>query len=336
MTGESLADRWDSNMIFTLKDYLPNTEARIKRLQEVINGRPVAILAAGPSIRELEERIEELKDADICYFGFNNFFVQEKYILQKINRHFSAVMCASRDGIPYEIGPITDFLARCENNIFFSTFCKDTFGLLDKSFSLRQFIVQQDKKLIFIGIGDGKVFPKNDHPLHFITSNSLLILIQLALIGKASSIMLFGADGNCGENAEENYYRQNKYMPQKWLGINVALIHDTMRLFNPIAATAIKNTCRLYGIPRVNILNCSEKSFYTPFPKISYNDALEYLVTGKKRIGKLDLRVPAKPKMPNLWLLVAQKVLNFCKKHKWRSFNVGIAKVWQGAKSISS
>lgn len=46
-------------MNFTSKEYLPNTEERIEHLREIIDERPVAILAAGPSIKELEERIGE-------------------------------------------------------------------------------------------------------------------------------------------------------------------------------------------------------------------------------------------------------------------------------------
>ena len=72
----------------------------------------------------------------------------------------------------------------------------------------------------------------------------------------------------------------------------------------------------------------SKKSFYTPFRKVSYDDALEYLVTGKKLIGKMDLRVPAEPKMPNRYLLATEKVLIFWKKHRLNSFRVITAKVW--------
>lgn len=68
-----------------LKEYLPNSKESINHLRRIINGRAVAILAAGPSIKELEERISELRHADICYFGFNQF-VQETHILLQIDR----------------------------------------------------------------------------------------------------------------------------------------------------------------------------------------------------------------------------------------------------------
>lgn len=318
-------------MNFSSKDYLPNSGERITRLQEIVAGRPVAILAAGPSIQGLEERIDELRHVDICYFGLNLFFVQETHILGQIGKHASVVLCGSRDGMPEAINSIFNFLNRNEDNMFISSFNNDTFGTLGSSFNLGQFLNKYDRKLIFIHVLEGKSAPNNDYPLHFMTGNSLLSLIQMALIAKASSIVLFGADGHCGENARQMYYRQNEYKHQKWLSeyrFDLSLIHDTMRSFNPVAPIAIRNTCRAYRFPLINILNCSEKSFYTPFPKVSYDEALEFLVTGEKLIGKLDLRVPAKPKMPNIWLSAVKKVLNFWKKHRWNSFRVITVRTW--------
>lgn len=315
-------------MNFLSKEYLLGSEDRIAHLRKIVGGRPVAILAAGPSIREFEVRIGELRDKDICYFGFNNFSVQETHILQKIDRHFSVVLCGSRDGMPYIINSIFNFLNRNEDNMLISSFNNDTFGTLGNSFNLGQFLNKYDRKLIFVHVLPGKFAPNNDYPLHFMASNSLLVLIQMALIGKAASIVLFGADGHCGENAKEYYYQQNEYEPQKWPLANQCFIQDTVCYFNPVAPIGIRNTRKTYDLPLINILNCSQKSFYTPFPKISYDDALEYLATGKKLIGKLDLRVPAKPKMPNVWLLAIEKVSNFWKKHRWDSFRLITIKVW--------
>jgi hypothetical protein len=78
-------------MDFSSSVYLPNSEERIDALRKIIAGRPVAILAAGPSIENLERRIHELRHKDICYFGLNQFFVQETHILQKIEKKLSVV-----------------------------------------------------------------------------------------------------------------------------------------------------------------------------------------------------------------------------------------------------
>ena len=48
--------------------------------------------------------------------------------------------------------------------------------------------------------------------MHFFYSNSLSVLIQLAIIGKASRIILFGADGGCRESSDSTYYRDDEYL----------------------------------------------------------------------------------------------------------------------------
>ncbi len=274
-------------MIFTSKDYLPNSEERIEHLRKIIDGRPVAILAAGPSIYELEKRIGELRHADLCYFGLNSF-IQEKYILQQIDKHLSVYMDSCCNNIPITIKGIIDFVNREEDNMFVSSFYNDTFGLLNSDFDLKQFLRQYDRKLIFFSLSDGRTVPNRSHPLHFLLGNSLMMLIQLAIIGKASRIVLFGADGGCKETVEEYCYRQREYhtMPLE------RYIWDTNVGFNPVLPISIRNIYETYKIPPIGILNSSKNSFYTPFPIISYDDAFEYLLTDKKFNKKLDLRIP--------------------------------------------
>ena len=108
-------------MNFSSKEYLPNSEERIAHLRKIINGRPVVILGAGPSIEELEQRVGELRDADICYMGINKFFIPETYILNKINKRFSVVTCSGREGLPAIIKGVIDFLERDEDNMFISS-----------------------------------------------------------------------------------------------------------------------------------------------------------------------------------------------------------------------
>ena len=285
-------------MNFLSKDYLPNSEERIDHLRRIVNGRTVAILAAGSSINDLEKRISELRHADICYFSLNSFTVLETPILEQIGKHLSIVMCSSREGIPRDMKDIVDFLNRDEDNMFVSSFWRDTFELMDRDFDLNQFLSKYDRKLIFFDLSWERTVPNSDWPLHFIVSNSLLVLLQIAIIGKASRIVLFGADGGYGKNVKEWYYRQEDsghrgsatgefiVAPQE------NLIYDTNRYFNSIFPIAIRNIYKTYNLAPIDILNCSENSFYTPFPKVSYDDAFEYLIRGKKFQKEMDLRVP--------------------------------------------
>lgn len=284
-------------MNFISKEYLPNSEKRIEHLREIIDGRPVAILAGGHSINELEKRIIELRHADICYFGLNGF-VQEKYILQQIDKHISVLLCSSREGIPKLEKDIIKFLRRDEDNMFVSSFWRNTFELMDSDFDLSQFLSKYDRKLMFFSLSFERIVPNSNHPLHFIVSNSLLALIQLAIIGKASRIVLFGADGGCERGVEEWYYRQSdpghkgSAMGEYRVGPKENLINDTNKYFNPIAEIAIRNLYKTYDLAPIDILNCSPNSIYTPFPIVSYDDAFEYLLTGKKFNRKSDLQVP--------------------------------------------
>jgi len=182
-------------MDFESNNYLPNSSKRIKHLQKVVNGRPVAILAAGPSIYELENRVDELINADICYFGLNSYFVQEANIINKIEKRMSVVMCSSPSGIAGTQNEIMDFLNRKKENIFVSSYYDNTFKHMGSDFNLTHFIEYYNKKLLFFYLHSDKSVPNKHLPLHFMISNSLLILIQLAIIGKASKIILFGADG---------------------------------------------------------------------------------------------------------------------------------------------
>ena len=247
----------------------------------------------------------------------------------------SVVICGASAGMAEAIDGITNFLDRDEDNMFISSLNSETFDSVENGFKREQFLDCYDKKLLFVGAAGEKNIPNVEYPLHFITSNSLLVLIQMAIIGEASSIVLFGADGHCGEKSQKYYYRQNEYEVRKWPKTDLLLINDTLCQFNPVASVAIRNTCKTYDLSPINILNCSKKSFYTSFPKISYDEGLEYLATGKKIIGKLDLRVPLKPKMPNLWLLSARKIINFLRKHKWNVFSAGIKKIWHELVTMS-
>jgi len=154
--------------------------------------------------------------------------------------------------------------------MFASLFWRYTFELMDRDFDLNQFLSKHDRKLIFFDLSWERTVPNSDHPLHFIISNSLLLLIQLAVIGKALRIVLFGADGGCGKNVNEWYYRQEDsghrgsatgefiVAPQE------NLIYDTDRYFNLIFPIAIRNIYKTYNLAPIDTLNCSENRAFTP------------------------------------------------------------------------
>ena len=306
-------------MNFSSECYLPYSEERIERLQSVIDGRPLAILLPGPSIKELEKRISELRQADICYFGIKSCSVFETNILQQIDKHLSVLMNSNVFTMALFIEDTINFLNRNENNMFISSFGRheEIFDLLGNDFRRDKFLSEYDEKLLFFAVSYDRLVPNKNHPLHFISGNTLQGAIQLAIIGKASRIVLFGADGGAQENAKEYYHRQDQYKPELREDFNSELktailghylvdardlsnpqdylkgiTIDTNLCFNPIMPLAIRNVYEIYNLPPIDILNCSENSLYNPFPNISYDDAFEYLITGNKVTKKADKRTP--------------------------------------------
>lgn len=269
--------------------YLPDTEERIEKLRGVINKRPVAITLLGSSIVELEARITELKGCDICYFGLNAFRVIEKHILQKINRNFSLVMCASAPG--GQMDDVIGFLERQEDNILFSTRGSFHPQKMPQDFVYDKFIKRYDEKLLFFTgvpvtllVRSGLFLrtPNIGYPLHFPEENSLSMLLLLALIGGASRVVIFGGDGG-RINKGELYFRQSDPGYQQLYAVRhteqiaeQGIVGGT-RWFNAFMSLQIERVCKLYNLSPVDIINCSSLSLYTPFRKLSYDETFALL-----------------------------------------------------------
>jgi len=285
--------------------YLPDTEERIERLRAVINKRPVGIVLYGASVAELEARITELEDCDICYFGLNAFRVVEKNILQKISRNFSLVMCAAAPG--QQVNDIVEFLDRREDNILFSE--KVSFHppegdplhpqRMPQGFNYDEFIKKYDKKLLFFNGAPANLLvrsglflwvPSRKYPLHFPEEISLSIMIVLALIGGASRVVVFGGDGG-RTNTRELYFRQSdpayqhlshhQYTEQDMEQI----IQGDTRWFNAMMPIIMERVYKLYDLKPVEIINCSPQSHYTPLRKLTYDETFALLKEPKKDTG---------------------------------------------------
>ncbi len=275
--------------------YLLDTEERIERLRRVVNKRPVAIILHGPSAKELEARITELENCDICYFSLNTFRPVEKHILQRINRTLSVVMVsailAGSNTRNNDVNDFIDFLERQEDNIFISE--RDSFRPLEsQGFDLDEFVNKYDKKLLFftgtpttsITIGSGLFLrtPSIECPLHFLRQSSFSILLSLALIGEAPMVVVFGGDGG-RIKGEELYFRDSaSSLPESF--IEQHLMFDT-RVFNMTMPLMLEKIHKMYNLKPVDIINCSLQSHYTALKKLSYDETLALLKSFKKGIG---------------------------------------------------
>jgi len=283
-------DRKQKVGMMNFSHYLPDTEARIERLRRVIDKRPVAIILPGPSAAELEERITELDDCDICYSSLGAFGVIEKYILQKISRNLSLVMDSAHPG--EQMNDIIDFLERQEDNIFISAGESFHRQKMPPGFHLDKFIKKYDKKLLFftsaftvLAIKGGLhlLVPSIEYPLHFPRQNSFSILLSLAVIGEASKVVVFGGDGG-RINKRELYFKKSgsehpDSIPEHI--IEPCMMADT-RAFNITMPLILERIYEIYNLRPIDIVNCSEQSHYTSFRKLSYDETFALLKSFKR------------------------------------------------------
>jgi len=186
---------------------------------------------------------------------------------------------------------IIDFLERREDNILISVKSSFSSERTPKDFDFDEFIKKYDKKLLFlmstsklssIVIKQGSVFlqqiPSIKYPLHFLALNSFSALLCLALIGEASKVIIFGADGG-RTNPQEVYFKESDSEHQSFTPEQKLMIDAEN--FNKLMPLILKKTYRTYNLKPVDIVNCSEKSYYTPFRRLSYNETFNLLKYGK-------------------------------------------------------
>ncbi len=240
----------------------------VQYLREVINKRPVAILLPGPSIAELEKQIERIGMLDICYATVNDFWIMEDKILSRIGKRLDIVMASAKEcDVPTQRH--IDFVSRPDKNCFITE--KVSFH-----HSYEPFMKEHgDKVLLFHADRSESMlyFPTHKQPLNFMAQASFSVLLQLAIIGEAQYIGLFGADGG---------YLPNN--PLYWGGwksdSEVRLDYDT-QVLNKVFKRLIKNTCEAYGLSYSVIFNASSESKYLAFPKIGYEGAIEFMKAHK-------------------------------------------------------
>ena len=243
----------------------------IDNLKAVIRGRPVAILLPGPSIKELEVRIKELKKLDICYASVNDFWVMEKEILSHIDKQIEILLASAKEcRVPNR--QHTDYLNRKPKNIFLTS--KVSFER-----DLVKYMQTYPDRLIFFTTDhnyQSLQCPSPERPVHFFAQASLAVLLSFILIGGADTVLLFGADG--GDRKRQGLYYKG------WTGEAEFKIGYDTGVFNMTMPTLLQNVCKTYPIEKLLILNFSPDSYYVPFPRLTYDNALKFL---KEEYGHL-------------------------------------------------
>ena len=252
--------------------YLPDTPKRLKRFKRLVGGRPVAILVPGYSLYEFQDRIEDFKEFDICYASINKWLPLEQDILSKIDKRFSISMCgAAPDGF---IEEICSYLDREDDNIFITE--RMNFKEAGGQNIIRLYDNYDKKLLFFTSFYPAQDRPSSDYPLHFIRENSLSILTALITIAEPSAIIYIGADGGRINKDEFYWQRVNEFTHADGLKYESSVERDT-GWFNQHVLITLKLTRETHNVKQCEIINCSEKSYLTPFQKLSYNETIDYL-----------------------------------------------------------
>lgn len=249
------------------------------KVSSVIRGRPVCIMVHGASLNELESRIEEYRDQDICWVGLGLFTTLEQFILSKIQKELDIVFdCASVAGglrhhyeTAVRMPRLERYLQRPANNLWITTH-----GVVRDC--IDQYVPQMRQYMDKVFLVD-HCFPPHQIGHWMDVPNSLTLLIAAMLAGGAPKIFIFGLDGYRGElHKGLEYYYKPEFHKQERIdalgsvedpGIN----RDTDN-FETKFPIILRNYRRLFG-SAAPIYNVSPKSVYSVLPKINYEQVKE-------------------------------------------------------------
>ncbi len=250
----------------------------IDKLKKVIKGRTCFVVAKGKSIEELERRVEEYKDDDICWVTLNDFNYIEDGILSKIGKNFDIVSdCATVEKIDeYEptirIPRFEKYLARNEKNILaiselVVTECFDRFQREDLMISYEPKILTIDSLF---------KMPQCPKEVWDAPPNSITLLFAFLVAGGAKKIVVFGLDG-CpkGMDPFESYYKKEIVIAERDVGFTInkrtgSLASDASD-FNKKFENIFALYKRAFDNPNVDIVSCTPKTEITSIRRIDYN-----------------------------------------------------------------
>lgn len=257
----------------------------MNKLQQIINGRAVCLLAHGKSIENLESYIEKVDSPNICWMGLGLFPLFEKHILSKVNRKLDIVFdCATVPHArldhyePIRLGRVHEFLNRPQDNVWLTTH-----GLIRDSVKPYMPILIEEwyKDKIF---QIDSLFPSSEIQKWMDVPNSMTLAIGAALAGGASKVFIFGMDGYTGDLSKglDSYYCKEEHRKERMSALgrleDPGINRDTGG-FEGRFPKILKNYRALFG-NLAPVYNVSPVSVYTVLPKIQY-EQLEECINGQ-------------------------------------------------------
>lgn len=272
---ECPADTFD----FDPTSYLPNTLAQIEAVKRIVGGRDIALLVHGPSIRQLEERIDELAGQDVCYVSLNQFPHMEEPMLSKIGELLDLVMIGNPLSFSDHEEQVYEFLSRDDDNMFItSEFATTAIDVArGGSAGFKQAFAS---KLIYF---ESQFFypPTPVRPLHFPSGNTLSVLLPFLFLGEPKRIFLFGSDGGGDPKSQNGAYFFSDAPESDVDRRRVAETYRRLRLdarhCDQNVGASMISVSALYNVPMPEVYNVCLDSAYEAFPKISYDDAFKMI-----------------------------------------------------------
>lgn len=263
--------------------------AKVNRLKKIINKRTVGIIAQGKSINELETRMHEFKDYDVCWMGTGQFDTVEKFIMEPVGKSLDIVFDSS--SIPESRVPIYERTMRIPRLEYYLS--KDPSKLWITSHGIYRDAIQQLKLYDFWekykeqALIVDSIFPRDEIPFYMDVPNTLSMAAGVALAGGAKNIILFGCDGYTGPvNTGEGiltYYRPEEVKKERMAALgsieDPGINRDTGAFQKRFKEVYMRYANLFNNCP--DVYNCSPITLYTHIRKINYDQALE-LFKGNK------------------------------------------------------
>ena len=250
----------------------------VEKIEEIIDERPVFVVAKGASLNTLKERIEDFKDLDICWATLNDFHYIEDTILNKINKKFDLVSdCATVTLVEHyenliRIPRFTDYLSRSDNLLMLSNL------VIEKCFkdqNREDLLEKYEHKIITID----NLFKLPGCPKEVWNKppNSITLLYAFLIAGGAKKIVNFGLDGTTlNTNLIETYYMPEVVAQERLDAFgdqrDGSLKTDTSE-FNRQWPTIFEIYKKAFDNKEVRIYNINPNSSIKVFNSITYEDA---------------------------------------------------------------
>ena len=269
------------DFVYDHESYLPNTFVRIERLARLVGGRDIALLLYGPSARQLEARLDDLRELDVCFASVNKFDEVESRLLAPIDRTLDLVVAGNPNDLRQRWSAFHNYLQRPVDNMLMLTE-HATIALPPPHCSDNAFVEAFDPKLLYFHTG-GPLPLSPLAPLNFWGGNTLSIALPLLALGGPRRIFIFGADGGAqapdalkeqayvfGETAEvDASERRQREANRRFANEARQCDHNA-----PFSVMAI---AKLFRRDQPKIYNCCPHSNYQAFERISVDQGLRLL-----------------------------------------------------------